>query len=411
MLALLFLNFCLSLSHAQNPLDESAIKKVIDGIQTQAPVNTNPPPPPPTVYPELPPQAPAPNANPTSSAPGAPAPGAPIAASVPSGAPGPTGTEVIDAAKATSGKYEEYQSICRSHEYDNIPYRPVEIKQARIEIFKKRAQKSPEGIAGHLPLLHELLQQGDMNSFNTLSTELKNKKSSPRDNDVLNALIFLANRNPRSAINALLKALTDDEKNEFIMTMLAQAYIADANFYEAGTIYEDLNKQHKNKYLVEHCEALVGNSLNADGEKVCLEAAGKFPENPFPLLFTGISHRERENIPTAIAFFKKSIKVKPTEMGATCLAEAYFIQNKFAEAATAFSQSLEVNPASARATLGMAWAHLKAKDYEQSLGAFKRACKLGTRFQGEMRKAYKFLTDEKIISAKKFLELAESCGG
>jgi hypothetical protein len=57
----------------------------------------------------------------------------------------------------------------------------------------------------------------------------------------------------------------------------------------------------------------------------------------------------------------------------------------------------------------MAWAHLKAKDYDQSLNSFKRACRLSSRYQAEARKAYIFLSDEKIISARKFLELAESC--
>ena len=192
---------------------------------------------------------------------------------------------------------------------------------------------------------------------------------------------------------------------------MAEAYAADNNFYEAGTIYEDLNKQHNGKYLVEQCEAMVSNSLNADGEKICVEAAAKFPENPFPFLYTGVTHRERENLATATSFFKKSMKIKPTEMGATCLAETFFIQKKFVEAADAFSQSLAVNPSSARATLGMAWSYLKSKNYDASLDAFRKACHLSTRYQSEIRKAFKFLSEEKIVSARKFLELAESCGG
>ena len=395
MFLLIIFNLCLNLSRAQNPLDQTAIKKVIDGIQTQAPVNTNPVQPPgPTVYPALPPSA---------------APATPAVTSSPSAAPIPGGKESLDAEKATSGKYEEYQSICRSHEYDDIQYKTDEVKQARIAIIKKRADSETEGMPERLLLLHEYLHQGDMQNFKKFSTELKNKKSSPRDNEVLNALILLSKKNARSAIASLLKALQNDEKNEKTLKLLAEAYIADNNYYEAGTIYEDLNKQLKNKFLVEQCEALVSNSLNADGEKVCMEAARAFPENPFPYLFVGVTHRERENIPTSIAFFKKSMRVRPTEMGATCLAESYFILKKFPEASKAFEQSLAVNPRSARAMIGMAWAQLKAKDYDASLAAFKRSCNISSRFASEVRKAYKFLSDEKIVSAKKFQQLAESC--
>lgn len=402
----LFIPFCLNLSHAQkNPLDNTPIKQLVDSVENQVPPNTSPLPQP---YPQLP-EAPKPAEPATPAAPALGPDGKPIPAKA--GAPDQSG--LINPPVATVGKYEEYQSICRTFDYDKIKFQPVEVRNAKIAELKTAADaEGPDSIHGQLPLLKEYLEQGDKTNFNKLATLLKNKKSTTTDNDLLNSLVAMSSKNYRSATSILLKALATEgnEKNEEVLKLLAEVYSAQNNFYEAGTIYEDLNKQHPNSYLFEQCQALVLNSLNADGETVCKEAAAKSPENPFPYIYVGITHRERDSLPQAITYFKRSLAIRPTEMGTTCLAEALFIKKEYSQAAGFYKQSAELNPTSARAITGLAWSELKAKNYGAALKAFNKACALNSRYQVEIRKAFKILNTDKINEAKDFREAAETCG-
>ena len=317
--------------------------------------------------------------------------------------------------KSTSpGKYAEHQSICIKNEYDKIAYYSASLKENRINLLKiKMADEKDQQqfIKIEMELAKEYIDQREKIKFNELTATLKSKKLTTLDNEYLNALIAFSNLNYNAARTILNKLLIVNPREINALLLLAEVYLAEQNFYEAGTIYEDLNKLMKNAYLVEQCQTLVLNFFNADGEKFCLQAADKFPENPFPLIFTGITYRERNDLVKAQEFFSKSIQIKPSEMGYSCLAEIFFMKQNYKESSNQFKKSMTFNSRSERALLGLAWSELKQKNYEESLQSFKKACKLNGKNEFELRRAYKVLSADKIPEARKFIELSEFCGG
>jgi Tfp pilus assembly protein PilF len=238
---------------------------------------------------------------------------------------------------------------------------------------------------------------------------MKQIKLTPKENNLLNAFNWLSQRNYYSARESLLAVIEESKEDEFALTSLAQVFIKEQNFFEAATIYEDLNKTKRKKYLPELCEALVLNSHNAEGEQACMLAAKKFPKNPYPLIFAGITHRERESNKRAASLFRRSLNIRQTEMANVCLAELSLIENKPDEAANYFKLSLEQSPYSPRAMLGLAWSLIRARDFEGALEAFRSACKVNKKYEVEVRKAYKKLTEDKILIANRFMKLAQNC--
>lgn len=311
----------------------------------------------------------------------------------------------------TSGKYEEYQSICRVNEYDIVKYYSDDLKKRRIELLKQKISSNDENtIKLKLRLLKEYIDQDDKASAKSLINDLKKEKMSTYDNNILNALIDFSAKNHSSARMILNKLLSEDQNNIEALRFLAEIYVNIGNYYEASTIYEDLNKLTNNAYLIQLCESMVLNSANADAEKICQQATNKFPDSPFPLIYEGISHREREEHKKALSVFQKSIKIKPTEMGHVCLAEAHYMKGDFSAAVEQFKAASKINSKSVRAILGLAWTELKLKNNADALSSFKKACLINSKYESEVRKAAKNLAEDKISDAKLFIQAAERCG-
>jgi len=397
---------CLSLSHAQQP--------AVPGGGTLGPD------PAPAPRPAAPPPAPAPSTAPAPS--GAPASSASIPATNGAkptdilGAPGTVNPNaILNIDKVTTGKFEEHLSICRSREFDKIQFQSQELFAAKVKALKEQtdaiiASTSFEPKQAFV-LLSDLLEHQSMKDFDRLVLTLRQRKLGAADTHRLNAFSAYGKRNFREAIVNFQKVI-DEEKgatDEFSMKTMAEIYAKDSNFFEAGAIYEDLNKIKKDRYLRELCESMVLNSLNADGESVCLTAATKYPGDPFPLIFAGITFRERENLKRARDLFRRANNIKPTEMGNVCIAEISLMENKIDDAVKYFKLSTEQSPRSARAVLGLAWAQIKALDFNEALVTFKQACRLNPVYEVEVRKAYKKLNEDKVPDAEKFMKLASSC--
>ncbi len=314
-------------------------------------------------------------------------------------------------ANLNGGKYQEYQSLCRLNEYDIVKFYNTEIKQKRIELLKEKIAGAGEDTTKlKFRLIKEYIDQDQPSAIKPIADTLKKQKLSDYENNFLNGLIFTAEKNYSAAISALNRALSENKSNVEALQLLGEIYMLVGNYYEAGTIYEDLNKISENAYLVQLCETTVLNSLNAEAEKICSQASTKFPDNPFPVIYKGISHREREEAKRALFAFQKAVGLKPTEMGYVCLAEAYFMKGSLTEAAENFKNGVDMVSRSVRAILGLAWTQLKLKNYSESVAAFKKACKINVKYEADLRKAVKVLVDEKSREIKLFTEAADSCG-
>lgn len=347
------------------------------------------------------------------------------AASIQPATPGatPTGTPAAPAAgeasdpsmpnpaKATKGKYSEYNSICLQNEYDLVKDYSDELKQKRIDFLKNKvSQAGPQASVYELRLIREYIDQNDYKKITPLVAEMREKQISDSQVDYLNSMVDYTKNNLAPARERMVQLVQKKPNNIEYMTFLAKIFEDQQNYFEATTIFEDLNKNTKNAFLPDQCEAMVLNSLNADGEQVCMKAFKKFPQNPIPLIYAGITLRERDDMTSAISNFEKSLTIKKTEFAYACLAEAYMIKKDLAKSIEYFKDGLALRPTSIRLILGSAWAALKQKKYDNSLSAFTDACKINSKYQSEILRAFKELNDYKIPEAKKFKQLAVSCG-
>lgn len=317
-------------------------------------------------------------------------------------------------SNSSPGKYAEYQSICRTHEFDEKLYQPddvvnkikADLRSAGLELLNNKDKTVPKNT---YKTLKGLIDYGETDMAQDIIKYMKTKSLAGQDANLLNAFNALQRRSLSAARQLLVKVLSEDDSNEFIMTVLGEIYMSEKNYYEASTVYEDLNKKTRDQYLPQLCEATVLNSFNAEGEKVCMMAAKKFRDNPFPLIYAGISVRERLDNRKATAYFRLSLKTRPTEMGHICLAEISLIEKKIDDAIESFKLSSAVAPKSPRALLGLAAAQMSAHKYDDAYEVYRKICKLNPRYEIEIRKAYKKLTEEKIPSAERFMRLAETC--
>ncbi|AGH96741.1 tetratricopeptide repeat protein [Pseudobdellovibrio exovorus] len=384
--------FCLDLGHAQTA--QSPVEALANALSTVQPI----PPPAATTPP------PANNSgNPAGGASGG------------AGANAPAGPTPTTPSSNLGGKYEEHQSICRMNEYDLVKDFSDDLKKRRVELIKTKLknESNEQRVKTQIRLIKEYLDQKNNLAAGALIQEMKQQKLSGFDNEYVNSLAALSENRISVARQILNKMSLEKENasNVELLRSLAEVYIAESNYYEASTLYEDLNALTKNAYLPQLCEVMTLNTMNAEAERICLQASSRFPQNPFPPIFQGITHRERLDLKQAESLFKKSIAIKPTEMGHSCLAEINFMNKKFTEAASEYKKALEVTPTSNRALLGLAWTEIQSKNYTEAIEAFKKACKLNSKNEVEIRKAFKYLNDEKIAEAPRFIEAVNSCSG
>ncbi|MBC7743419.1 MAG: tetratricopeptide repeat protein [Bdellovibrionaceae bacterium] len=324
--------------------------------------------------------------------------------------PTPTNTgDTLESPKAAPGKYEEYQSICRTNEYDHIFYFSEDLKNKRIKLLRDKISSGKDVSKIKIRLLKEYVDQRKTPAFNELYSEVKNMKLTPYENSLVDAYDAYQQKKLKVARDILVKLIAPNIKNIESAKFLAEIYKEQGNFFEAAQIYYDLNKQQSGGFYDFLCEALILDSHHADGEKACQKAIKETPHNPYSVVFLGISYREKDMRVEAIEQFTNSLKVKETEMGLTCLAELYFIDNKFAAAVKYFEKSLALTPQSARALIGLGWAQLKDKNTKDALLTFKKVCHADRKNEVEIRKAYKYLMAQNSPEAKKFIDLIQTC--
>lgn len=379
---------CLNLSRAQ---DTTTLDATLNTIQPQPPAaDPNAPPPVPSTVP-VPgsaPLIPNPNAQP--------------------------GALPLQQDLTKPGKYAEFQSICRTNQYDSALYKDDSIRGPKLDSIRAEAtqileSKEPVFKDSYFATLRDLIEYNETALFTKTINALKPKKMSAEQNLALSGYEAYARKAYIQAKKFFLKALENDKQNETWLLVLAEVYKAQRNYYEATTIYEDLNRKSVGRYLPEICEVTVMNSLNAEGEQICMTAAKKHKDNPFPLVFAGVTSREREDKKRATAYFRLSLKVKPTEMAHVCLAEIALMDDKTEEAISSFEKALEVSPKSPRALLGIASSQLKARQYDGALNTFRTLCNLNRTYEVEIRKAYKSLSESKVAGADRFIRLAQTC--
>ena len=333
-------------------------------------------------------------------------PTAPTAVASPSAAAIPG---VLASINASPGKYDEYQSVCRFNEYDLPQFQDPQEQQKKLDELNDRIKSTLVNTRLKIRLLKEYIDQNKYSEAEKYFQKLKEEKISDVDGKMADALFAVTRKDFKRAESLLAAVVLEEPKNKDALEYIAEIYKMDGNYFESASAYYDLAKLTKENYDLQLCEILTLDSQHSEADKVCKKAAQKYTNNPYPLIYLGVSQREKLNYGDAIQRLKDSLWRKQTEMGFTCLAEIFFIKENYANAVELFKRASKISPNSARAVHGLAWAQFKEKKLTESLETFKLACKKDRRVKAEIRKAFKILTDQKSNIAKQFADLAQNC--
>lgn len=306
-------------------------------------------------------------------------------------------------------KYTEYQSYCRSNDFDAESALSAEQKQKRLDILNKKISADAKNPVVAAALVKERLQNKDLklaeNDFLKYKDILK-----PEDKLIIEVSLDVLKKSTNSAAIKLEAFLKDNSKNLKVLSKLAEIKKLQGLYSEARQIYFELNQINKTAdYSKELCELYSLDSLQRDAESACLSAATKYPNDPYPEVYLGIAMREKEKYAEAQAHFESSLKKKKTEFALTCLGELFALKKNIDKSISYLSQSIESNKNSYRAQLGLAITYFQDKKYDLALNHFKEVCRIKPGDTSEMRRAQKILADQKSTYWEKYYQETQKC--
>ncbi|MFZ3230169.1 MAG: hypothetical protein WA160_08185 [Pseudobdellovibrio sp.] len=322
--------------------------------------------------------------------------------------PAPPTLPTAPPAAIPGPKYEEYQSICRTHEYDQVRYLSDTLKAKRIELLQEKVKREPDSVKVKTRLLKEFVDQRRKKEAEQTLAEIRSLKTTSIELNIAEALTAYARSEKKKARDLLTKVLTEQPKNIEALKILAEIYKTDANYFEATTIYFDLQKITNSNYDEQLCELLTLDSHYAEAEKFCLKGALENKNSDF-FIYLGIGAREKGNLEDAQKYFLSSLKLKESEMSYVCSGEIFQMQKKSDEAQDSFKKAIDLNPKSLRAYIALAWSLFNSKNQLNALDSFKKACSLDAKTNFELRKALKILLAEKSELIKRYSEQIEHC--
>jgi tetratricopeptide (TPR) repeat protein len=316
-----------------------------------------------------------------------------------------------------TGKYAEYQSFCRQNNVHELEPYSSEQKKRRLDFLEKKYAKNLKNATVINALIKEYLQQKNVNAaedlFNSTSENLK-----PEEAAVWAAEFTFQKKHAAAATIQLEKFISEKSTTKTGLKIsttkplikLAQIKLSQLFFNEAAEIYLDLQAEEKaGDYSRELCEVYALDSHHKDAEKNCLKAINKYPEDPAPDIYLGISYRERELFTEAQTYFENSLKKRKTEFGLTCLGELHYLKKENTKALEVLRQAVEANKNSYRAKIILALALFDEKKYADALVEFKNACEIDSKNNSEIHKSYLYLEEKKSPLTKSYFEQIQKC--
>lgn len=148
--------------------------------------------------------------------------------------------------------------------------------------------------------------------------------------------------------------------------------------------------------------------------ETCKLAIAKYPKKPDNHVFLGLAIREKDGDGNAAKIIQKAAKQFPkSELAQYVAGEFFYSSMKNGTLATKyFKQAVKNDINSARANLGLAKASFDEKNYDESLEAFVRACKLNRTFISDFRKSTGLLRRDgkKVMLVTRFERGMSECG-
>lgn len=309
---------------------------------------------------------------------------------------------------AAAGKYEEFQSICRTADYDLAAHYVPQLKNIRISILNERIRANPEAAKPRLKLLKELVDQKKIKEAEAVLRELKAKRISVEDKNIADATYAFLKGDKKVSRDLLNKVVASNPKNIDALKILAEVYKAELNYFEATSIYFDLSKMTTENFDDQLCETYTLDAIYTEAEPYCFKSVAK-NKNPFAHIYLGVGAREQNKLKEARKYFNSSLKVKDTEMAHVCLGELSILEKKYSEAIGSLRTATTLIPTSDRAFIALAWALFNDKQRPKALENFQTACVLNKKTIVEVRRALKILLDEKSEHINPYSQLVQRC--
>ncbi len=239
------------------------------------------------------------------------------------------------------------------------------------------------------------------------------------DKKINEALDLIQKSKYRDAITLLAKILETNNENIDALYVISHAYKKYSNLYEAKSALQDIIKIERiktkklslinKKYLIDLCVLEVHDSNHNDADDTCKLVIKTLPEEILPLIYLAVSYREQEKYKEALGLLERSLKIKKSEFALTCRAEIYHLQKKPTDAIKAFDASIAIDPASARAHLGKAMIQYELEKYSEALESFTKACDLDKSYAFQFRKAQAELDKLKNPISEKYYASIKQC--
>ena len=354
--------------------------------------------------------------------PASPSPNAPVQVTVPSFNPGnPQGVQQpvqngnsgqpARPQQVTTGKYYEYLSYCRQ---------PLEFKttlpDADFEMAfapMKSTFEAKKTFANLEAMVDFLITESRTKLARSTVIESKSVVTVAQDK-ALQARILIAEARYRDAV-VMLDGVPDENKNDLLVLVeYSRAYRKMNNLFEAKSALQDAMKRDKknaNKYLLDLCILETEDSNHAEVDGVCPRATKAFPKDNLPLIYMGISQRERMNYKEAQKLFERSSQIERDEFSLTCLGEVFFLQKNFGKAIEAFKAAGAAEPKSGRAQLGAAQSLYQMLRYDEALPYYIKACQLDKSSSSFFREAQQPLEAAKLKVSTAYYNGIQQCGG
>jgi tetratricopeptide (TPR) repeat protein len=232
----------------------------------------------------------------------------------------------------------------------------------------------------------------------------------------LTGLAHLMNKKNSEALEALKTALELNPKYQPAYERLAEMYEQKKNPYELRILYQDMVEKigPKPAFLAKLCEINALDSQEDQAVKYCKEAITKDPKKAENHVYLGLTRAHSGDTEEAKKILKEAADShSKSEFAQYTYANLLDESKDYLESAKYYKAGVAVDPQSARSWLGYAKATFEIHKFDQSLEAYKKACKLDQKTAVAFRRAANVLRASKEGGTweKPFATASESCSG
>lgn len=246
-----------------------------------------------------------------------------------------------------------------------------------IELLKPDSELLPR--SGLLTLAKAYGEIQDWPNQGRIYEHLSNHN--PKDYEALTLWgeYFITVKQDEDAIRTLRMVLNIKPNHKNALEDLILVYQNKNNNFELRLIYQDLIKYYgkRPEYVSKLCKLNTMDGFYDAARKYCISGTkidGTNPENYLSLAY--IEHTLND-IPKSTKIIKIALKKFPeSDIVLTSFAAILIRQKNFAAAKKYFLQATKINPELFESQIGLANSSFESNDFEISLGAFKKACKL-----------------------------------